>query len=104
MRVRRVGSVTCGILMIFFGILFMVHMFYPPLSLGVIMKLWPLILISLGGEMVASNIRQGEGGDEILKYDKGAILLVLLLACFAVGMGVLEYCMEYYAQYGVVYF
>ncbi len=104
MRVRRVGSVTCGILMIFFGILFMVHMFYPPLSLGVIMKLWPLILISLGGEMVVSNIRQGEGGDEILKYDKGAILLVLLLACFAVGMGVLEYCMEYYAQYGVVYF
>ena len=104
MRVRRVGSVTCGILMIFFGILFMVHMFYPPLSLGVIMKLWPLILISLGGEMIASNFRQGEGGDEILKYDKGAILLVLLLACFAVGMGVLEYCMEYYAQYGVVYF
>ncbi len=108
MRVRRVGSVTCGILMIFFGILFMVHMFYPPLSLEVIMKLWPLILISLGGEMIASNIRQEkEGGDqekEALKYDKGAILLVFLLTCFAVGMGILEYCMGYWVQYGVVYY
>ncbi len=86
MRVRRVGSITCGILLIFFGILFMVHMFYPPLSLVVIMKLWPIILVSLGGEMIVS------------------ILLVLLLACFAVGMGVLEYFMEYYQQYGAVYY
>ncbi len=103
MRVRRVGSITCGILLIFFGILFMVHMFYPPLSLRTIMKLWPIILVSLGGEMIVSNLRQ-EGEGEIMKYDKGAILLVLLLACFAVGMGVLEYFMEYYQQYGAVYY
>ncbi len=73
MRTRRVGSITCGILMIFFGILFMVHMFYPPLSLEVIMRLWPLILIALGGELIASNIRKADDSEEILKYDKGAI-------------------------------
>lgn len=104
MRVRRVGSVTCGILMIFFGILFMVHMFYPPLSLETIMKLWPLILIALGGEMIASNIKRGEDREEVLKYDKGAIFLVLLLACFSAGMGVLEYLMNFYTQYGAVYY
>lgn len=104
MKVRRVGSITCGILMIFFGILFMVHMFYPPLSLEIIMKLWPLILIALGGEMIASNIRRSEDREEILKYDKGAIFLVFLLACFSAGMGILEYCMNFYAQYGVVYY
>ncbi len=60
MRTRRVGSITCGILMIFFGILFMVHMFYPPLSLEIIMKLWPLILIALGGELIASNMKREE--------------------------------------------
>lgn len=38
MREKRIGSVTCGILMIMFGILFLVHMFYPPLSLRTIMK------------------------------------------------------------------
>ncbi len=77
MRTRRVGSITCGILMIFFGILFMVHMFYPSLSLEVIMRLWPLILIGLGGELIASNIRKGEDEEELLKYDKGAIFLVI---------------------------
>ena len=61
MRTRRVGSITCGILMILFGILFMVHMFYPPLSLEIIMKLWPLILIALGGELLASNMKRGAG-------------------------------------------
>ena len=104
MRTRRVGSITCGILMILFGILYMVHMFYPPLSLEIIMKLWPLILIALGGELLASNMKKGEGQEEILRYDKGAIFLVFLLACFAAGMGILEYCMNFYAQYGVVYY
>ena len=106
MRVRRVGSITCGILLVFFGLLFMVNMFYPALSLQVIMKLWPLILISLGCEMIGSNIHKenGNGEEEVLKYDKGAVFLVILLACFAVGMGILEYGMDYYAQYGIAYY
>lgn len=104
MRERRVGSITCGTLMIVFGILFMVHMFYPPLSLGTIMKLWPLILIALGVEMIAASRKREEDGEEILKYDKGAVFLVFLLACFAAGMGLLEYLMNFYAQYGVVYY
>lgn len=66
MRIRRVGSITCGILMIVFGGLFMVHMFYPALSLALIMKLWPLILIALGSEMLISNIRRGDGHDRMV--------------------------------------
>ncbi|MCI9083139.1 MAG: hypothetical protein HFI70_12785 [Lachnospiraceae bacterium] len=99
MRSRRVGSITCGILMIFFGILFMVHMFYPPLSLEVIMRLWPLILIGLGGELIASNIRKEGETEEILKYDKGAIFLVFLLTGFAVFMGMVEVFMNYTVRY-----
>lgn len=95
MRSRRVGTVTCGILMIVFGGLFLVHMFYPPLSLGVIMKLWPIILIALGCEMLVANIRRGEEQEEPLRYDKGAIVLVFLLACFSAGMGLLEYMISY---------
>lgn len=98
MRVRRVGSITCGILMIVFGVLFMVHMFYPALSLALIMKLWPLILIALGSEMLISNIRRGDGQEEVLKYDGGAIFLVFLLTCFAVAMGMIEWFMSYAAS------
>ena len=54
--------------------------------------------------MVAANRNREEGREEILKYDKGAVFLVFLLTCFAAGMGLLEYCMNFYAQYGVVYY
>lgn len=95
MRIRRVGSITCGIIMIVFGGLFLVHMFYPALSLAVIMKLWPLILIALGSEMLVSNIRRGEEQEEVLKYDGGAIFLVFLLTCFSVVMGMIEWFTSY---------
>ncbi len=95
MRTRRVGSITCGLAMVFFGILFLVHMFFPALSFRMILKLWPLILILLGGEMLVSNGKGTEGG-EALRYDKGAVCLVFLMACFAAAMGILEYCMEHW--------
>ncbi len=76
----------------------MVHMFYPALSLALIMKLWPLILIALGSEMLISNIRRGDGQEEVLKYDGGAIFLVFLLTCFAVAMGMIEWFMSYAAS------
>ena len=60
MRTRRVGSITCGLAMVFFGILFLVHMFFPALSFRMILKLWPLILILLGGEMLVSNGKAGK--------------------------------------------
>lgn len=95
MKTRRVGSITCGLLMILFGALFLVHMVFPALSLAVIMKLWPLVLIALGCEMLLSNVRKGEQEEEVLKYDKGAICLVFLLSGFAAVMGMLEYFMAY---------
>lgn len=104
MRIRRVGSITCGILMIVFGGLFLVHMFCPALSLELIMKLWPLILIALGCEMLISNIRKGEDQEEVLKYDKGAIFLVFLLTCFSVAMGMIEWFVSYAGYVESIYY
>ena len=103
MRTRRVGSITCGCLLIVFGMLFLAHMFFPALSLNFIMKLWPVVLIALGAEMVIANLHHSSEEAEVLKYDKGAIFITFLLACFSMGMGVLEYCMEYYVRYGNFY-
>ena len=94
MRIRKVGSITCGMVRIIFGGMFLVHMFYPPLSLSLIMKLWPLVLIALGCEMLLANARKGEEQEEVLKYDGGAIFLVFLLTCFSVGMGIIEWIMS----------
>lgn len=93
MKVRRVGSVTCGILLILFGVLFGIHLFYPALSYEMIFRLWPCILIALGIEMLLAGRKQQE---ETIRYDGAAILLTIVLAFFAMGMGVVEFCIEHY--------
>jgi len=95
MRVRRVGSITCGLSFITFGILFIMHSFFQIISLQMIFKFWPLILISMGIELIISNIREKGFEDSTYIYDKGAVVLLLLLAFFAVCMGCVELLMQY---------
>lgn len=97
MRIRRVGSITCGILLICFGVLFLLRLLVPAITFSFIFRLWPLVLICLGIEMLVANIRSSETA---LKYDVGAVLLVVVLALFAMGMGLVETCIEY----GPVYY
>lgn len=96
MRIRRVGSVTCGLLLIGFGILFLLRMIIPFITFSFIFRLWPLVLVCLGIEMLVANTRSSE---TVLKYDMGAILLVIILAVFAMGMGLMEACIEHGAVY-----
>lgn len=96
MRTRRVGSITCGIVLILFGVLFVLHMIMPLFTFTFIFKLWPLILIFLGIEILISNFRKTE---ENLKYDGAAIFLILILALFSMGMGVAEFCIMHAPMY-----
>jgi len=97
MKTKRVGSMTCGILLIVFGILFVIKIFVPMISYEVILRLWPIVLISLGIEILLSNRNSSE--DVIIKYDGGAIFITILLTFFAVGMGIVDYCMQYIPKY-----
>lgn len=92
MRVRRVGSITCGLLLIGFGILFLLHAMIPAISFTFIFRLWPLVLIGLGAEILIANVRFAQ---REFKYDLGAIALVVILAVFAMCMGFVEFCMEH---------
>ena len=80
-RTHRVGSITTGIMLIGFGILFVLHLFLNVISYDLIFKLWPIILIGLGIEVLASNFAK----DRIV-YDKAAIFLMFVIAIFAMGM------------------
>ena len=92
MKTRRVGSITCGILLIVFGVLFAVHLFFPTLSYEMIFRLWPCMLIALGVEMLLLNKNKKE--EVLIKYDGAAIFLTIVLVFFAMGMGVVEYYMQ----------
>ena len=88
-RVHRVGSVTTGLSMIGFGVLFLVHLLWGTVSYDLIFSLWPLMLIGLGIELLLSNFSARK-----IVYDKGAIVLLLLMTMLALGMAVADVCME----------
>ena len=88
---RRVGTFTVGLVLVAFGTLFLLHTFYPAISFEFIFTCWPVILIVLGLEILSTFFWPGE---EKPKYDGAAIFLVLVMACFAMGMALIQFFME----------
>lgn len=99
-RVHRVGSVTFGIVLIATGILFLLHVFFPRMDYEVIFHFWPLILISLGVEVLLGSreksfeVRDEEGKlveQSKVVYDVAAIILIMVLTLFAAVMGMMDW-------------
>lgn len=95
-RVHRVGTLTCGLMLIVFGILFLLHLFFPELEYQMILGFWPVIFILLGAEILIGSRKTEE---EKVIYDKGAIFLTILLCFFAMGMAWGDTCLQYASQY-----
>lgn len=109
-RVHRVGSVTFGIVLIATGILFLLHVFFPRMDYEVIFHFWPLILISLGVEVLLGSreksfeVRDEEGKlveQSKVVYDVAAIILIMVLTLFAAVMGMMDWAV---AHSGYIYF
>ncbi|MCM1266571.1 MAG: hypothetical protein NC302_01590 [Bacteroidales bacterium] len=76
LRTRRVGSVTFGLTLILFGILFLIHIVLPKLHYAVIFRMWPVVFILLGVEILAENHKSDAGKCKII-YDFPAILMLM---------------------------
>ncbi len=99
-RIHRIGSVTFGLVLIVTGVLSLGHLFLPKLDYRVIFGFWPLILITLGIEVLFGSrqksyeIRDFEGRvleQEKAVYDVPAILLTIALTVFAMFMGMMDW-------------
>ena len=66
MRERRIGTITMGVCLVVFGVLFLVHIFGGFLNYELIFHLWPLILIGLGIEILFYTCL---ASDKAGKYD-----------------------------------
>jgi UDP-N-acetylmuramyl pentapeptide phosphotransferase/UDP-N-acetylglucosamine-1-phosphate transferase len=91
-KTHRVGTVTLGGMLIAFGVLFLLRIFLIDLSYEIIFKLWPIIFIFLGSEILIANFSQKE---DKLVYDKTAFALIIILSFFAMGMAITELCINY---------
>jgi len=78
-------------MLVSFGIIFLLRIFIQTISYGVIFKLWPIIFIFLGMEILIANFNQKE---DKLVYDKTAFALIIILSFFAMGMSMIEFIME----------
>lgn len=99
-RIRKVGAVTFGMVLVITGILFLLHLFIPGLDYSVIFHFWPVILIALGVEvLIGSRWKTFEVRDEAGKlleqsrvvYDVPAILLTMALTVFSMLMGMMDW-------------
>lgn len=90
-RVHRLGTVTAGLMLVVFGVLFLVHMFVRDVSYRFILQLWPLILICLGVELLISQTQK----QRKLVYDKGALFVMILMVTFSMGMAFVNMMLEY---------
>lgn len=86
-RIHRVGTLTLGCLLVIFGTLFLVHMFLLALSYQFIYRLWPILFISLGLEVLGAGFHRGKIS---FTYDRGAVFLLIILTFFAMAMATLE--------------
>ncbi|WP_234123613.1 LiaI-LiaF-like domain-containing protein [Clostridium hydrogenum] len=91
-RGHMVGTFTAGLVLVIFGVLYLLKIFFPNMNYYFIVSLWPLILIFIGIEIiVAYVINKGEK----VKYDTGAVILLVFLSCFAMGMALMQFIIEH---------
>jgi UDP-N-acetylmuramyl pentapeptide phosphotransferase/UDP-N-acetylglucosamine-1-phosphate transferase len=89
-KTHRVGTITLGGMLIIFGVLFLLRLFIPGMTYDLIFRLWPLLFLFLGGEILIANFRQ----QDKLVYDKTAFVLIILLTFFAMGMAIVDFCIN----------
>lgn len=99
-RIRRVGSVTFGIILILTGGLFLMHLAFPALNYYMIYRFWPVILVLLGVEVLAGarqktyEVQDSEGRvteQSKVVYDVPAILLMIVLTGFSMCMAAVDW-------------
>lgn len=93
-RVHRVGSVTLGMTMVLFGILFLLHTLGGLLTYQIIWRLWPVILVSMGIEVL---FYQRSSSKQV--YDKGSVVILILIGIFSAAMAMSGVVMEILEKY-----
>lgn len=91
MKTKRVGSVTLGICLVVFGVMFLLSAFISNLNYLLVIKFWPVVLISLGIEMLVYAFSKN---NDNVKLDVPACILTCTLMLFSLCMAAAEYAVS----------
>lgn len=95
MAAKRVGSVTLGLTLVVFGVMFLLSAFKSFNYLDVI-KFWPVIFISLGIEML---VHAFSNDAEKAKLDVPSCLMTCVLMLFSMCLAGAQYAMTELVPY-----
>jgi len=93
-RTRRVGTVTFGLTLICFGVMFLIHIVVPALRYDIIFRLWPFVFILLGTEILVENHKSG-GAEYKFVYDFPAVVMLALVLFFAMMLAAVDYAVTH---------
>ena len=96
MRSRRIGSVTLGLTLIVFGVLFFLSIFIKNLDYMYVIKFWPVIFIFLGIEMLVAAFSKRA---ERAKVDIPSCIMTLLLIGFSMALAAVQFALDAFPQY-----
>ena len=85
MKVKRDGTVTFGLSLISIGALFIVNIFVSSFSVWEALKFWPVILVMLGIEILASLAHRKKKNTQF-KFDWVSMLLTVFMVLFSMAM------------------
>lgn len=94
-RIRRLGSVTFGIVLVTLGVSFIINRFFPALDYIIIFRFWPVLFILLGIEVLLGSRYKmyeviGDNGKIIEQckviYDIPAIIMTFCVVFLAVSL------------------
>lgn len=84
MTAKRVGSVTLGLTLVVFGVMFLLSAFIKSFNYLDVIKFWPVIFISLGIEMLvhafSKDAEKSEARCSLVHHDLRAHALSMCLA------------------------
>lgn len=86
MKIHKVGTVTLGATFVVAGILFLAQAVFSLITYDIISKIWPIIFIVLGIEIL---IADRQAGETVCTYDKTAIILLFFLTLFLIFLAFL---------------
>lgn len=91
---RRVGTFTFGIVLVAAGSLMLTAIYWPDFDPFWVLKLSPLLLISLGVEtLIAAK------GSQRIKYDWAGMLLCFLIVCTALCLFAITWLMLHHPEW-----
>lgn len=93
-REWRVGTLSMGILLILFGCTLFISQLKGWPSVEQIFKLWPIILIMLGLEVLGYLFFSRKEMSRV-KYDGFSIFIILLIMLFSIGAYAVKMLVDY---------